>query len=383
MMKPSLFLMVLVGQSCLFTCQLHEYHYVDQNMTWTEAKQHCRNEYTDLATVSSKADMERLRNINSGKIEIWIGLFNQTGTNATSHWSLPGLEFNESQTKWNTDEPNGVTIETCGAIKNITDEKWLDMSCMDKAHFLCYNGSESSAPKYYLGDKKTWFNAQRYCREHHADLISGPQLEEMQKHNDDTKKILQIYNGTTVGKLNSLSTFNYIFIGLFRDAWTWSDGSSFSFRHWNLNYDSSSVKNNCTMVNTDGMWETRKCNSRRSFFCYTDHVILINESRTWEEALYYCRHHHHDLVTITNLEEQRWVQEKTKKATTPYVWTGLRYTCTLGFWFWVSDEVVRYKNWASPGQVNECDMSGAMETGGEHKWVKKHDEEKFNFFCSK
>ncbi|XP_020556130.1 lithostathine-1-beta-like [Oryzias latipes] len=103
---------------------------------------------------------------------------------------------------------------------------------------------------------------------------------------------------------------------------------------------------------------------------------------TWEEALYYCRHHHHDLVTITNMDEQRWVQEKTKNASSPFVWTGLRYTCSLGFWFWVSDEVVHYKNWASPGQVNECDMSGAMETGGEHKWFKKHDEEKFNFFCS-
>uniref|UniRef100_A0A3P9IC76 C-type lectin domain-containing protein n=1 Tax=Oryzias latipes TaxID=8090 RepID=A0A3P9IC76_ORYLA len=95
------------------------------------------------------------------------------------------------------------------------------------------------------------------------------------------------------------------------------------------------------------------------FSCY--HVILIKEDRTWEEALYYCRHHHHDLVTITNMDEQRWVQEKTKNASSPFVWTGLHYTCSLGFWFWVSDEVVHYKNWASPEQVNECDMSGLIQ----------------------
>ncbi|RVE60265.1 hypothetical protein OJAV_G00179350 [Oryzias javanicus] len=384
MMKRSLFLMVLVGQFCLFTCQLHEYHYVDQNMTWTEAQQHCRNEYTDLATVSSKADMERLRKINSEKIEIWIGLFNKTGTKSTPHWSLPGLEFNESQAKWDDKEPNdGERVESCGAIKHFPEKKWVDTSCMSPSYFLCYDGSESSAPKYYLGDGKSWFDAQRYCRENHTDLISGPQLEGLENQNSVIENIMQSYVGPPLENVNSLSRFKYIFIGLFRETWTWSDGSSFSFRHWNLKYNSSSVKNNCTMVNKDGMWQTRECDSRRSFFCYTDHVILINESRTWEEALYYCRHHHHDLVTITNLDEQRWVQEKTKKATTPYVWTGLRYTCTLGFWFWVSDEVVRYKNWASPEQVNECDMSGAMETGGEHKWVKKHDEEKFNFFCSK
>ncbi|XP_024144274.1 C-type lectin lectoxin-Lio3-like [Oryzias melastigma] len=137
------------------------------------------------------------------------------------------------------------------------------------------------------------------------------------------------------------------------------------------------------MLTENGNWSVDDCGTRHPFICYQDHVILITESRTWEEALYYCRHHHHDLVTITNLDDQRWVQEKTKNATTPYVWTGLRYTCTLGFWFWVSDEVVRYKNWASPEQVNECDMSGAMETGGEHKWVKINDEEKLNFLCSK
>uniref|UniRef100_A0A3P9IC47 C-type lectin domain-containing protein n=1 Tax=Oryzias latipes TaxID=8090 RepID=A0A3P9IC47_ORYLA len=318
---------------------LHEYHYVDQIMNWTEAQQHCRKEYTDLATVSTMADMEQLRKNHSEKREIWIGLFKQTGTNVTSHWSLPGLQFNESQAKWKEGEPNGgFTSETCGAIINITEKQWVDMPCMDPAYFLCYDG-----------DKKTWFDALRYCRENHTDLISGQQLEEL--HNNPTEKIIQLYNGTGVNNLNSLSTFQYIFTGLFRDAWTWSDGSSFSFRYWNL--------------------------------LYNNHVILIKENRTWEEALYYCRHHHHDLVTITNMDEQRWVQEKTKNASSPFVWTGLRYTCSLGFWFWVSDEVVHYKNWASPEQVNECDMSGAMATGGEHQWFKKKDEEKFNFFCSK
>uniref|UniRef100_A0A3B3DZS7 C-type mannose receptor 2-like n=1 Tax=Oryzias melastigma TaxID=30732 RepID=A0A3B3DZS7_ORYME len=285
------------------------YHYVDQNMTWAEAQQHCRNEYTDLATVSSMADMERLRNINSEKIEIWIGLFNQTGTN-----NLFFPKITKQERMWFPQRSNFLSFL-----------------------FFVFYSTGSSSLKYYLGDKMTWFDAQRYCRKNHTDLISGPQLEELQK--------------TSVVNLTSLSSYNLIFIGLFRDAWTWSDGSSFSFRHWNVLYD--------------------------------NHVILINKNRTWEEALYYCRHYYNDLVTITNLDEQRWVQEKTKNATTPYVWTGLRYTCTLGFWFWVSDEVVRYKNWASPEQVNKCDMSGAMETGGEHKWFKINAEDKFNFICSK
>ncbi|KAK5598470.1 hypothetical protein CRENBAI_010269 [Crenichthys baileyi] len=49
----------------------------------------------------------------------------------------------------------------------------------------------------------------------------------------------------------------------------------------------------------------------------------------------------------------------------------LRYTCTLDFWFWVGDEVVSYKNWVSDGLVDDCDMSGAMETGGKPQWKDK------------
>uniref|UniRef100_A0A3P9NNN7 C-type lectin domain-containing protein n=1 Tax=Poecilia reticulata TaxID=8081 RepID=A0A3P9NNN7_POERE len=113
---------------------------------------------------------------------------------------------------------------------------------------------------------------------------------------------------------------------------------------------------------------------------YYDFVmfVLINS-----DALYYCRDHHHDLVTITNMDDQRWIQKKVKNASTDYVWMGLSYACTLDFWFWVSDDVVSYKNWASGEPMDDCDMSGAMETGGKHQWFKKKDTEKFNFICSK
>ncbi|XP_014877742.1 lithostathine-1-beta-like [Poecilia latipinna] len=182
------------------------------------------------------------------------------------------------------------------------------------------------------------------------------------------------------------STSDHTYIGLFRDTWRWSDGSSFSFRHWNPifnNHNPNSGQCAMTKFDGEGRWTNVNCDNKKPFICYDDKVILIKENKTWEDALYYCRDHHHDLVTITNMDDQRWIQEKVKEASTDYVWLGLRYTCTLDFWFWVSDEVVRYKNWALDGQMDDCDMSGAMETGGEHQWKKKRDTEKFNFICSK
>ncbi|XP_014882828.1 C-type mannose receptor 2-like [Poecilia latipinna] len=214
--------------------------------------------------------------------------------------------------------------------------------------------------------------AQSYCRQNHTDLISG-------------KKQLQdgeVNNGLNLATANS----KYIFIGLFSDTWMWSDGSNFSFRHWNLKFDYQIINSDqcaMTMFDDGGRWKNENCDERKPFICYDDNMILVKEKMNWEDALYYCRDHHHDLVTITNMDDQRWIQEKVKEASTDYVWMGLRYTCTLDFWFWVSDEVVRYKNWASDEPMDDCDMSGAMETGGKYKWFKRNDADMFNFICSK
>lgn len=110
--------------------------------------------------------------------------------------------------------------------------------------------------------------------------------------------------------------------------------------------------------------------------------ILIKESKNWGDALIYCRKHHGDLVSITSSEQQELVKEKAKNATTPYVWLGLRYSCTLGLWFWVNDQLACYQNWANERDTGHSNLAVAMETGGEHKWFKKDDDEEFNFICS-
>lgn len=118
------------------------------------------------------------------------------------------------------------------------------------------------------------------------------------------------------------------------------------------------------------------------YFPTTDDTVLIQENKTWEESLTFCREQYNDLVSITSSAQQKWMQMKVKNATSPYVWLGLRYTCTLEFWFWVSNEVVHYSNWDKDKQ-NVCDMSGALEREGQQKWRSFLDTEKFNFMCSK
>ncbi|KAK2899958.1 C-type mannose receptor 2-like [Channa argus] len=369
-MQWSLILLSLMGQCSFFTCRLYDYHFIKENKTWDEAQKYCKEKYTDLATVSNMTDMKRLINSTESQDEAWIGLHSYPGKeNRKWHWSLPGVKFNKKEARWEAGQGN----DNRGNLKNcalMNDKKWKDFPCTDLYKFICYNDTNPSKKTFQvISDKMTWPQAQNYCRVNHTDLISGlDQLDHCAK------------SGSDMSETN-------MWIGLFRATWMWSDGSSFSFRYWeslstnDLVDGKDDKKCATTVLNRAGKWSFNDCNSKKPFICYSDKVILVKENKTWVEALDYCRENHHDLVSITNLDEQSLVQEEVKKANSSYVWLGLHYSCTLDFWFWVSDNRVNYTNWAPNGNSDDCDMSAAMEKAGQNQWFKKPDNEKFNCIC--
>ncbi|XP_025761218.1 putative C-type lectin domain family 20 member A isoform X2 [Oreochromis niloticus] len=322
------------GQCVFITCQLYEYHFIKEQMSWDEARAYCREKYTDLAKVFDLTDMRRLQDSAQSQTA-WIGLYNITGgDNRRWHWSLPGEEYTENKTCWGAGEPNDQPYpEDC-------------VRTVDK-------NNKKNKTFHLIETSVTWTQAQSYCRQHHTDLASG---------------LDQIYSE----EFKKLQNSTALWIGLFRDSWRWSDGSNFSFRYWDMDsFNDGLNKRTCatTLLERSGRWSSAGCDQRKPFFCYDDKLILIRENKTWEEALNYCRQKHHDLVSISNPEEQRWVQERAKNASTPFVWLGLRYSCFLDLWFWVGDELVCYERWASGGKTEDCSMSAAMTTGGQHEWV--------------
>ncbi|MEQ2200279.1 hypothetical protein XENOCAPTIV_026594 [Xenoophorus captivus] len=233
-MQWNQFLLFMMGQCCFSDCQLYEYHYIEEDKNWTEAQRYCREKHTDLATVSNMTDMKRLLNISAGNMgEAWIGLYDQTAGKRKWYWSLPGVEFNESETNWASGEALDTGSENCGFIgKNLT---WGDYYCDLKLYFLCYDERNASQELYFIKEMKTWLEAQSYCRQNHTDLASG--LNQVQ--------LKQLNNAFQSVRMNT-------FFGPFRDTWRWSDGSSFSFRHWNLQFNfkefnsGQSVCHDCT-----------------------------------------------------------------------------------------------------------------------------------------
>ncbi|XP_025761863.1 macrophage mannose receptor 1-like [Oreochromis niloticus] len=177
-----------------------------------------------------------------------------------------------------------------------------------------------------------------------------------------------------------------VWVGLFRDSWRWSDGSDFSFRYWDMqlfNDEQSNKTCAMTLLNRSGKWSSDECDKEKPFFCHDDKLILIKENKTWEEALDYCRTFHRDLVSITNPQEQGWVQDKASNASSPFVWLGLRYSCTLDLWFWVNDQLVCSEKWGKNGMTEECDVAVGMQSGGQYEWFSQTDNEIFNFVCFK
>ncbi|KAK9524922.1 hypothetical protein VZT92_017280 [Zoarces viviparus] len=268
-MQWSLFVLILMGQCSFCLCRLYEYHFVEEKKTWDEAQKYCRDKYTDLAKVFDMTDMKRLNDLAGNQGGAWIGLHNQNNVNRNWLWSLPGVEFNDSETEWGGGTNNQ---ENCVMMRNY---KWNDHPCNHDHPFICYD--ETNQNKYLLIDEgKTWLEAQSYYE-----------------------------------------------------------------------------------------------------------VILINEKMTWEQAVTYCRVKHGGLISITNPQKQRWAEKVAKQATSTHVWTGLRFNCKEGMWFWVTGKIVCYNNWGPDYVFERCGMSGVMETSGDHKWSKKYDSMEFSFICTK
>uniref|UniRef100_A0A3B3VTH5 C-type lectin domain-containing protein n=1 Tax=Poecilia latipinna TaxID=48699 RepID=A0A3B3VTH5_9TELE len=125
------------GQCCFMDCQLYQFLYINENKTWTEAQQYCRENHTDLVTVTNMKDMKRLINISAGKMkEAWIGLYDET--HDTWRWSDGS---NSSFRHWNKNFNNPESINDQCAMTVFDDGgRWKNVSCDEKKPFVCYDG---------------------------------------------------------------------------------------------------------------------------------------------------------------------------------------------------------------------------------------------------
>ncbi|XP_076144426.1 macrophage mannose receptor 1-like, partial [Alosa pseudoharengus] len=243
----------------------HHFIFVNMSKTWTEAQHYCREQYTDLATIENMEDMQMMIDTAKGYDgKAWIGL-HQTDVPSWK-WSLADEHFygpgKANFTNWRQGEPNGGDDEECAS--RIRWDLWNDIRCNAQQPFVCYDEKHSGDKRYvFIDEKKSWREAQKYCRENHTDLVSVRDEEENQLINETAK-------------------IPWIWIGLFRDDWTWSDQRMSSFRHWRPDAPDNKGKDNCAVTwltqGNKGTWKDCKCDDKHPFFCrlavlYTTHAV--------------------------------------------------------------------------------------------------------------
>ncbi|XP_064841713.1 macrophage mannose receptor 1-like [Oncorhynchus masou masou] len=233
---------------------------------------------------------------------------------------------------------------------------------------LCAVASGKLREYHYVSEEKTWSEAQQYCREHYTDLAF-------------------ISNQEEVDQLLPISRGDWTWIGLHRDVndptgWTWSGGENSAFRFWKSGEPNNAGGiEDCVMVQWDMGWMDSRCSRTLPFLCYKEKLILVQEMKTWEEALEYCRDHYTDLPSLLSKTEHLQAQSKMEGAQTDHVWTGLIFLARE--WLWVNGDHLEYQAW-SGGELPHCPAQylhcGTL-TRDEKHWGTRNCKERRNFLC--
>ncbi|XP_049334384.1 putative C-type lectin domain family 20 member A [Astyanax mexicanus] len=282
---------------------LTTFHLIEKNLTQSEARAACRENYTDLVTVYNDENITALIRL-TGIGSAWTGLYR-----------------NQSSVKWsNGDNVTFSNLETgdCGSWPCCSVMKaggsWENLQCTETRNFMCYKQDQTN-PSYYLITDQflTWYEAQSYCRKNYTDLVSIRDQEQ----NEAVKK-----EGT--------KTKDPFWIGLLYDDWQWADGKRSLYRNWWDDHPKPSPADCVKLVS--GKMYSVPCSNTGSALCYSMHVSDVSEqvhvsddTMSWENTLDYCKKDNRDgLLRIeSDLEQEQLESELRRRGVSGPMWVGL------------------------------------------------------------
>ncbi|XP_060764155.1 macrophage mannose receptor 1-like isoform X2 [Neoarius graeffei] len=242
---------------------------------------------------------------------------------------------------------------------------------------VCGIGADIPHRYHFVNEKKTWSEAQTYCREKYTDLASINNMEQMMKLSHTLKK----------------ETPKQAWIGLQREdtgKWQWSladqtfyrDGDT--YRNWSWREPDNSATNEfCVkMGKSNGRWYDVQCSKKIHFVCYeekntnTDRYIFINEAKTWYDAQTYCRKNHTDLVSVRNQTENEEIKGKIKSSENEDIWIGLFNDS----WKWSDQSNSSFRYWSSNKPSKDLNCT-AVSVSEPHYWSDVSCTEKLPFIC--
>ncbi|XP_069054026.1 macrophage mannose receptor 1-like isoform X2 [Lepisosteus oculatus] len=333
-----------------------QYHFICDKKSWVEAQKYCRYNHTDLVTVFTEEQQNKLLSLtNTGEADgAWIGLYNNTQSDLGSGGAA-GSPYTQTQGRV------CVLMDSAGG--------WEERDCQERNYFMCLNKTERSNVTL-IELNQTWTEAQSLCRQNHTELVSV----RSQSENEEVRRSARRHR---------------VWIGLYNEPWKWSDQGASSFRNWAGGQPGSAGGQRCAQVDLQGSprggWTETNCSEIRPFFCHWDNrnLVLVREKKSWAEALDHCRRNSSYLLAITSDEEQSYAVEEARSAESSLVWLGLRQSRIFGFWFWVNGQPLNYQKWGTGGgnQSTSNSYCGALDRDGGGSWTNRDCEKKLSFIC--
>ncbi|MEQ2169647.1 hypothetical protein GOODEAATRI_027362 [Goodea atripinnis] len=256
-MMEKILLGVVFLADCLIlsSCVTHQFIFVSQSLTWTEAQNYCRENYKDLATIKNNEEMKQLNNTLISALhnsEAWIGVYSVINWKWSNGFNGSGADYRN----WATydEDPDFVSANQFCVCTDLHG-RWWDDYCTLEYPFICYNGTQLH-PEFVLVNKPmNWIKAKEYCRNNFIDLATV-------RNNKENQKFQSL-----------VPSGNWAWIGLFRDPdFYWSDRSNFLFSNWgtgsNLIGSMTAICGETSLIKS-GKWKFRSCETKLPFICYS------------------------------------------------------------------------------------------------------------------
>lgn len=120
----------------------HDYLFVMNLMTWSQARSYCIQSGYDLVTLSSPEEQAFLTGEENSRASspFWIG-YSDKGTEGTFTWASgePTVYVN-----WRPGQPNNDNNQNCAEDNSQSTGQWNDIDCSQTRHFICERSSVPS-----------------------------------------------------------------------------------------------------------------------------------------------------------------------------------------------------------------------------------------------
>uniref|UniRef100_A0A803V281 MRC1 protein n=1 Tax=Ficedula albicollis TaxID=59894 RepID=A0A803V281_FICAL len=368
----------------------HCYLVGSAQLTFSEANKTCEHNKAYLATVESRNEQTFLISLTGLRSEkyFWIGLSDteERGSFKWSNGETPHF------THWNTAMPGkeqGCVVMGTGIAAGL----WDVVSCEKTSNYLCKQRAAGVPPpappgqvpaaacaegwhrasradsclKVKGNQKKSWFEAEEFCREIGGNLVTINTREDQ----------ILLWQLASEQGLNTQAFWIGLFLLNPDEGFAWIDGSPVIYENWEENEPNNYEElEHCVMFNRSPQmrWNDLRCDHLLNWICETKKGIItspfnwnyqltndgwiIYENKQYyfskehvhmEEARRICQRNFADLVVIEKESKRRFLWQYVSRKGKSY-FIGLVVSFDQRF-RWLDDTPVNYVAWA-PNEPN-------------------------------